>query len=531
MKMLIADDDIATIEMIERVYDWSKLGIGQILRAYNGAVARELIEREKPDVVLCDIGMPQSSGLDVLKWVHENQVDTEFIFLTCYASFEYARDAVRYGASNYLTKPFAPEELQAVVQEAVARLERRRSTEDSAGRRRFTTNMILNNIYKGGLGTDRERIGQMLRTWDCGFDAPDRFRAVYATADKTQALQHEWRAETFQYAFRHLALEAVADELQMELALDTWEGPYYTILLFLPAERFTEYALAARCEDFVRMCVRHLNCSPVCLIGDVVPFYELHPYCQDMDKMMRKARFLKGRTLLYREQAARKNDCEYNMDRELLQNSLQQKNKPALMDYVGALVNDILQKGTAGDELLHRLHQDLLQAFYAYLQENNIEAHILFRDEPMRELNEQAERSALEMMRFVSSMYDSVLAALESVAAPTGIITSIKQYIREHFRENINREEMAAFVFITPNYLSKLFRSETGMTLREYVNQCRIREAKRLLANTELTISEIALETGFENMSYFSTVFKKACGVGPLAWRNGEREDQNGETV
>lgn len=73
--------------------------------------------------------------------------------------------------------------------------------------------------------------------------------------------------------------------------------------------------------------------------------------------------------------------------------------------------------------------------------------------------------------------------------------------------------------FITPNYLSKRFRIEIGMSLREYINQLRIEEAKRLLLSTNLSVSDIAVEVGYDNISYFSTVFRKLCGVSPVDWR------------
>ena len=99
-------------------------------------------------------------------------------------------------------------------------------------------------------------------------------------------------------------------------------------------------------------------------------------------------------------------------------------------------------------------------------------------------------------------------------------------YIQANFRENIDRDDVAAVAFITPNYLSKQFRSKMGMNLREYINQIRVEEAKRLLLSTNLPVSEVAGMAGYENISYFSTVFRKRTGMSPVDWRNsggGER--------
>ena len=107
MKLLICDDDISTIEVLESQLDSSALGISQILKAYNGKMAMDIIDREKPELILCDIGMPIANGIDVLKYAYDRKYDMEFSFLTCYEEFEYAL-AVGVTAPFYLAKLFAP---------------------------------------------------------------------------------------------------------------------------------------------------------------------------------------------------------------------------------------------------------------------------------------------------------------------------------------------------------------------------------------------------------------------------------------
>ena len=126
----------------------------------------------------------------------------------------------------------------------------------------------------------------------------------------------------------------------------------------------------------------------------------------------------------------------------------------------------------------------------------------------------------MDMLRFVEAMYDALDGISNYSTVPSSLVERVKEYIEEHFQENIGRESIAKAIFITPNYLSKIFAAETGNTLREYINTRRVREAQWLLSQTSKTISEIALEVGFENIPYFSTVFKKNCGITPVEWRN-----------
>jgi len=131
-------------------------------------------------------------------------------------------------------------------------------------------------------------------------------------------------------------------------------------------------------------------------------------------------------------------------------------------------------------------------------------------------LEELVRREAPANVRYVGFQEGE---ALRDLVDADDIIAKADAYIREHFRENINREDVAAVACITPNYLSKQFRIKKGMNLREYINKIRIDEAKRLLLSTNLPVSEIAGMTGYDNISYFSTVFRKHVGMSPVDWR------------
>ncbi|MNN62848.1 HTH-type transcriptional regulator YesS [compost metagenome] len=75
---------------------------------------------------------------------------------------------------------------------------------------------------------------------------------------------------------------------------------------------------------------------------------------------------------------------------------------------------------------------------------------------------------------------------------------------------------------MTPNYISLIFKKETGETLTDYITRIRINKAKELLLTTDLKVMEISELVGYENPHYFSTVFKKTVGVHPLKYRSGK---------
>ena len=92
-------------------------------------------------------------------------------------------------------------------------------------------------------------------------------------------------------------------------------------------------------------------------------------------------------------------------------------------------------------------------------------------------------------------------------------------YISEHFNGSLTLEDVASHVHLHPSYFSTLFKTCTGSAFKEYLNMVRIEESKRLLANTDFSIIDIAMAVGFEDQSYFSKVFKKYTGLTPKQFR------------
>lgn len=99
------------------------------------------------------------------------------------------------------------------------------------------------------------------------------------------------------------------------------------------------------------------------------------------------------------------------------------------------------------------------------------------------------------------------------------IIKKAIQFISQNFSDNITLNDVANHVHLNPAYFSTIFKQSTGSSFKEYLNMVRIEESKRLLANTDYSIIDISVATGFEDQSYFSKVFKKYTGLTPKQYR------------
>ena len=125
MRLLLVDDERLILEELITITDWKRIGIDHIETAGNVEQAKGIIQSRRPDIILCDIEMPQSSGLELLEWCRDNAPETETVILTCHAQFSYAQTAVRLGSLDYLLKPVTEDTLIRVIRSAQEKIQRR----------------------------------------------------------------------------------------------------------------------------------------------------------------------------------------------------------------------------------------------------------------------------------------------------------------------------------------------------------------------------------------------------------------------
>ena len=129
MNILIVDDLLSVVEGIVKGIDWGQLGITGIYKAFNTYEAKVLINNLQIDILLTDIEMPGESGLELVEWIRQEQMDMECIFMSSHANFEYAQRAVEVNSYKYVLLPCPYEEIAGVVSGAVGSLRQRREQE------------------------------------------------------------------------------------------------------------------------------------------------------------------------------------------------------------------------------------------------------------------------------------------------------------------------------------------------------------------------------------------------------------------
>ena len=123
IRMVLADDEPVIIRGIQKLVDFNSLGIQVVGEYQDGGAALDGILALQPDIALLDIHMPRKSGIDIIKELQAVGNRTKIIFISGFQDFQYAKDALRYGAEDYLLKPVIREELLAALERCCAALQ------------------------------------------------------------------------------------------------------------------------------------------------------------------------------------------------------------------------------------------------------------------------------------------------------------------------------------------------------------------------------------------------------------------------
>ena len=115
---------VLSSQLWRKKIDWNTLNITGVYTACNVTHAQTIMTQNNINICVCDIEMPGKSGLDLLSWVRENNMDTLFIFLTSYADFSYAQKAISLSSMDYLLKPIDFSKLSQILEKLPLKYEK-----------------------------------------------------------------------------------------------------------------------------------------------------------------------------------------------------------------------------------------------------------------------------------------------------------------------------------------------------------------------------------------------------------------------
>ncbi len=534
IRVIVADDEYKVCQLICQLIDWEGMGMRLVGTASNGLEALQMIEAEKPDLVLTDIRMPGFDGMELLKRARTIYPDMEFIIISGYSHFEYAQTAIRYGVSDYILKPVNREALNATLQKVRQRyLEHKTQAEEDLEQQKqqAATQARLREILWQDLET-----GQIPRNLE---DFNEKYRYHFGGGHFQIFLIHADVKEN-----RHLNEDYVSNV--MEVLSGKLEGLFERHIspLCIDSEVFYKDRKASGILNYREENGSKLLNELEALISSLS--MELHVFehmrfhlsvghaaasVEELPRCMKEAELAMGQRLLVRnnlfleevpENKKFEEDSLYQPFSRIARQCLDLQKPEQMEDAVSGLQGSALSLGLNGNQML-RLVQD---SYRLFLLSSIFQEKFRFAD-----------RDGMEARFYRESLLCSSRENLFSFLAETcrrnieeavgwyeaermRPINQAKQYIQEHYAESLSLEEVSSQAGFSSSYFSTLFRKETGKNFLEYLTDVRIDEAKRLLRRSGDTIEQIGKAVGMNDYKRFSKTFKKITGISPKEYRN-----------
>ncbi len=515
IQVLLVDDEAKTRNGLLNHMDWKKLGVDMLQTADSAEEAIELCKEYQPDIILSDIRMRQMNGLEMCFALREKYPHCKIIIISGYADKEYLKTAIELGSVSYVEKPIDLEELEHAVQKTVrAVLEERnsiRNNERLLQNQEFLKKETFLFLLKGHKADGPLELHELLPR-DYG-----SFRICLLRFSRPVLQMVQKKGELFQRM-----------ELENLLQANGFVYGAFTDnrhLIFLLCGE--ELQLSEQSREIRRMIAVCEGSG-----GEELPFFlalgdpvddpcRIHSSYEHA-REAEKAVFYKGYSQV--EFFCKKKEKKLALDQDHtgeFKSFLIRGDKQAAQSHVRELSRRFREIEAEPSAYVLSIYFELEKILIAEHERLSLESR------EKREEKYQAEIQAMERMDTISEIEAHLISQIEELFAMVQkdqgnsyMITRVMRYINEHYQQkDISVKQIAAELYITPTYLSSLFKRKTGKTIGEYLTGVRMEQSVRLLSDMRLKTYEVALAVGYEDPNYFAKVFKKEYGVTPSEYR------------
>lgn len=499
--LIIADDEYIIRESLATLVDWQSLGFCVVQTAKNG---REVIEtlklRGDIHVILSDIQMPNGSGLEVARYVHENQLSVHMVMLSGYREFEYARQAITYQVNDYLLKPINLEDITATFSQLKEKLD-----ENEVEKKQ------LEHQEKKLLQYKSAAVEKFFELAHLGLFTGERDICFYLK-------QFELLEELSQLRVYESSLQILSDGNDSALSVDS----IYNLASMLQGQYQFPHApvILAESETAYTM----IQLVPPDMGGNCVQLFLL-----GMEKALH----------------------DIYAARLLLQINVKDAD---LFGYVmGLNPNFANQSGHEEEYLVSMAHQCLMIIHMTpEIEETSVSLTEIFRQltdmEPQAEKHRKMNRlfelmAELTVQRFPDfheivgkadqgdvyalfcmRMREFYRALQLCKNTSLSVVDTVKSLVQEHIWESISLQQVAEKTFLSPNYLSRLFKEETGETFSDYTIRAKMEKAAQLLRNPGYKVYEVGERLGYKRIQHFYKLFRRIYDCTPTEYRDKLRE-------
>lgn len=525
MQLLIVDDEHIIVEDLKTSLDWESLGITKVFEAYNIRMAKEIFVSESIDLMLCDIEMPQGSGLELLSWVKENYSQTESVFLTCHADFYYAKEAIRLGSLDYLLKPVPYNELEKVITRAVMKIRQNSKLLESSRYGEFwfkhqplVVERFWYDIINRSISPDQKAILEAAEMRNIPYSVDMKFLPVLFGVRRWSSELSMHEIKVIEYEIKKVASNLILKEGSNGQIFELEKGKMILILSLWSGENVLPEILKDRCRDCIDVCNQSLKCDLSAHIGEGAYAHELPVIVDRLLEQERNNVAFDNRVFMPGELEKALHSFKLpSMDiwSIMLAEGAGEK---LIEDIVKHLENQAVLDIFNANSLKYFKH-DFIQMVYSTLRQRGIQAHELLGDDQSSRLYDHSSHSVKDLIIWIKHVITKAAGYTREMDQADTVVQKAQKYIGLNLEQELTREAVANYLYLNPDYLDRIFKKETGMSVTKFLIQERLEKAREMLEKTEMPIGDIALIFGYKNMSHFSTVFKKYTGHNPVDYR------------
>lgn len=540
IKVFLVEDEMVIRRGIKNSIDWEKEGYIFCGEASDGELAYPMIIKEKPDILITDIRMPFMDGLELCKLVKKELPNIKILILSGYDEFDYAKEAIRLGVTEYLLKPISSGKLLEAlngVSESIRREkedkdlvrkymeEMRENTEHE--KQKFFEQMIAGNLsmadaletgkkyemnlsagmynlllFRFTLGKENRKSRELLG------------EAEYAIEKLTERLEYvfEFQRGVESWAFLLMAdNEEQMSERVKELSKDLEEimKNYSTIAYFggigQPVARLREL------EESFREAERALAARFTMELNRIISVEDIR-MAQNVDTL---------------DDIEITSFGEIEKTRTMLEKFLNNWAEDEIDEFVDVYINELPEENLKSVLMRQYIIMDAYIVMMSFCEKiEGIEGEMQAQSEELKN-SMKTIQTLEEIKNYIRMLLKKIIGVRDTISGRrySDIIEIAKDQIRKtYMSDEISLNTIAAEVGMSPSYFSSIFSKEMGKTFVEYLTEIRMDRAKELLMCSSMKTSEIGYEVGYKDPHYFSYIFKKTQNCTPKEFRARGKE-------
>lgn len=540
IKVFLVEDEMVIRRGIKNSIDWEKEGYIFCGEASDGELAYPMIIKEKPDILITDIRMPFMDGLELCKLVKKELPNIKILILSGYDEFDYAKEAIRLGVTEYLLKPISSGKLLEALNGVSESIRREKEDKDRVRKymeemrentehekQKFFEQMIAGNLsmadaletgkkyemnlsagmynlllFRFTLGKENRKSGELLG------------EAEYAIEKLTERLEYvfEFQRGVEGWAFLLMAdNEEQMSERVKELSKDLEEimKNYSTIAYFggigQPVARLREL------EESFREAERALAARFTMELNRIISVEDIR-MAQNVDTL---------------DDIEITSFGEIEKTRTMLEKFLNNGAEDEIDEFVDVYINELPEENLKSVLMRQYIIMDAYIVMMSFCEKiEGIEGEMQAQSEELKN-SMKTIQTLEEIKNYIRMLLKKIIGVRDTISGRrySDIIEIAKDQIRKtYMSDEISLNTIAAEVGMSPIYFSSIFSKEMGKTFVEYLTEIRMDRAKELLMCSSMKTSEIGYEVGYKDPHYFSYIFKKTQNCTPKEFRARGKE-------